>query len=190
MDIKRQQMNQTIKIYAQKAAKSIKGAFGEFGVHRGDALLQSILPVAKRYGRETYALDSFKGMPKPGEFDGEGYPEGKFNVGGDERLKKQIKDGNFDCEVIAGFIPETLEKIPSETIFAFLHLDLDHYQPTKDVLEWWLNHSISGSIIICHDYNPKNTTTLASKALHEFKRKAICNYITREASQHIIFFKK
>ena len=53
--------------------------------------------------------------------------------------------------------------------FAFSYLDVDHHEPTKAALQWLVDHTVPGGVILCDDFF-QGATTLASKALNEFIR--------------------
>lgn len=151
-----------------KSIKEVHGTFAEFGVHRGDTFMD-ILTEAERQNRVAYGFDSFRGMPEPGEHDS-GYPAGKFDVGGPERLISRIERAGHprsSYELIVGYIPASLELAPSDLKIAFSHVDIDHHATTRALLEWLVERTPTGGLMVCDDYFP-GKTMLATRGINEF----------------------
>lgn len=150
-----------------EAVKDIKGDVAEFGILRGLNFVK-IAKAANIQDKRAYAFDSFIGMPISGEFDGKGYPEGKFDMGGPasfiERMRK-LKIKNYT--VVEGFIPKTLAVHPNLQL-SFAYVDIDHYATTRDLLEWLAPRMSMNGLILCDDYFPTRVVkVLASKAIEE-----------------------
>lgn len=146
--------------------KSVSGDFAEFGVHRGDHFMR-FLAKGIEQGRTSYAFDSFRGMPEPGEHD-PGYPLGKFDVGGPGALMRRLKNFPDDSyKLIVGYIPGILEEIPDDVQFAFSYVDIDHHATTKALLDWLIKRVPVGGIIVCDDFFPQHNK-LATRGIKEF----------------------
>ena len=154
-----------------ESVRNTSGIYAEFGVLHGDTF-KDILNFAKLHDKKAYAFDSFRGMAEPTEKDGElgkkQYPIGRFDVGGPQLLITTLVDRGYnlnDFAIIEGFLPETLEQV-KDLKYAFARVDLDHYYPTKCVLEYLLLRMSRDSIVLCDDYFIKDH--LASQAYKEF----------------------
>lgn len=139
-------------------SQTADGVYAEFGVFRGARFVE-ITKFARQLGRTSYAFDSFRGMAKPTEKDGtlgaNQYPVGRFDVDGPADLNRKLAIEGYtekDYRIVEGYIPDTL-KIPEimDLRFAFAYVDMDHYYPTKCVLEFLLPRVSRNSIILCDD---------------------------------------
>lgn len=144
-------------------AIKIPGDFAEFGVFQGRSLRRMVQAAGNR---TVHAVDSFCGMGEPTEkdYDASGkcyYPKGRLSSGVEslgELLAKVI--------IWKGFIPEILETM-SDLKLAFAFVDIDHYLPTLQALEWLQSRMLPGGVIACHDYFP-GRKMLSSPAIEEF----------------------
>lgn len=132
----------------------------EIGVLRGATLAK----IARHEGT-TIGVDSFEGMPEPGEHDIVGgvsnYPKGRLAVGmGVVRAAVGPR-----VQLVQGFVPAVLTHV-SDGPFAFAHLDIDHYGPTRDALEWLFARMMPGGILACDDWFD-GQDYLAAKAINE-----------------------
>jgi O-methyltransferase len=133
----------------------------EIGVHAG----QSLALIAD-HDDQTIGVDSFEGMAEPGpeDFHAPGrtnYPKGRLAVGID-RVRRFVGQGPV---LIKGFVPDVLTEIPDGP-YAFAHLDIDHYEPTRQALAWLFEHMAPGGALCCDDWFP-GQDCLAAKALNE-----------------------
>ncbi len=159
--------------------KDVDGEFGEFGIYRGGTFRQ-LLPIAKNFNKKLHGFDSFRGLAEPSKYDQspEGktnYPKGKFNVKGPNKLIKELEAINYehkkDYFLWVGFIPGTFLLPPKDLIFSFCYIDLDHYEPTKETLQWVFERLSLNGIVLCDDYFPSRTKGSASKAIKDFLEK-------------------
>lgn len=148
------------------------GDIAEFGVLRGDTTIR-LAECATALNRKLWAVDSFEGMGEPTEWDAnpdgtQQYPKGRFKVITPEDLWNRLDpvSSGIHYECIKGFVPECLSKL-GEVQLAFAYADLDHYQPTAELLEWLHNHIVPGGVILCDDWFP-GKCRLASRAIHAF----------------------
>jgi hypothetical protein len=156
-----------------KDSVKVDGDFIEFGIYKGRSF-SFLIKEASRLGRKAYGIDSFEGLAQPSKLDWSenntlSYPKGKFAVSKqvvESQLKREHSESDF--EIIAGFVPEVLSKIP-ENRYAFAIVDLVHYHPTKQALEYiWEKMSYGGTLYF-DNYAP-NSTRLCSRAINEFIR--------------------
>jgi predicted O-methyltransferase YrrM len=67
----------------------------------------------------------------------------------------------------AGYVPHCFVEVPPDLRFSFAILDVDHYQPTVEALQWLAPRINCGGILALDDYVP-GCGGLASKAIDEF----------------------
>ena len=70
-----------------------------------------------------------------------------------DSILRFIDPQNSNVRVFQGYFPETVNKKLEQTIFSFVHLDADLFEPTKNGLEFFYPRVSSGGIILIHDYN-------------------------------------
>lgn len=145
----------------------IEGAIAELGVYKGETakLIHHMLP-----DRHFYLFDSFSGLPKQvikEDCDGTVRPQTvKFDNTSPEEVLKYIS-GNDNLHIKEGVFPETTEGIDEER-YAFVHIDADLYQSTKDALEYFYPRLAQGGVIVVHDYN--HDWEGATKAVDQFEK--------------------
>ena len=158
-----------IEWLAPKVA-NVAGDFAEIGVFRG-AAFRKVAELAAAQNKHAHAFDSFAGMDEPTAADGNAYPKGKFDIGGPAEFKRLMTKAGVARErytLWAGYVPDCLNKAPSDLRFSFVILDLDHYQPTVEALAWLQPRINPGGILALDDYVPGGTG-LATKAIREFR---------------------
>jgi len=148
---------------------NITGDFAEIGVFRG-AAFRKVAELASTQNKHAHAFDSFAGMDEPTAADGSAYPKGKFDIGGPaefERLMHKAGVARESYTMWAGFVPACFNTVPPGLRFSFVILDVDHYQPTVDALQWLVPRINTGGILALDDY-VAGGQSLASKAIGEF----------------------
>lgn len=144
----------------------LDGARAECGVFQGLSVLFVCRAVALRCtgfrGAGFHLIDSFEGFPAPGSEDHISVRLGRggsasapaFKQGDAaaslEHVRRVLQDFP-DLHLHRGFIPRVLSSLP-ETRWAFVHIDVDLYQPTLESLEYFWPRMAKGGIIICADY--------------------------------------
>jgi len=146
-------------------AMTLDGAFAECGVFRGTSAL--FLCRAARTLRPGYAgeglhlVDSFQGLSRPSGDDfvdalGEdgsvvrgSVPEGSLHAP-IEAARHALREFPA-ARVHEGWIPAVLQSLP-ETRWAFVHVDVDLYEPTRDCLDFFYPRLCPGGVIVCDDY--------------------------------------
>jgi hypothetical protein len=79
--------------------------------------------------RWQHVFDSFEGLSRPGTVDGEHWSEGNLSVSM-EKVRKNLSVSNR-FTLHNGWIPSKFSEVESKR-FAFVHIDVDLYQPTLD----------------------------------------------------------
>lgn len=151
--------------------KDVPGDFAEIGVYLGETF-HHVVRYANNQKREAHAFDSFRGMAERTEHDHpKQYSKGAMSVGGPQKfqqiLSNRYKVSSNDYKMFVGYIPSCFDSISDDQIYAFVYLDVDHYQPTKIALEWVWKHIPANGILMLDDYFP-NRGILASKAIDEW----------------------
>lgn len=145
-------------------ARALDGARAECGTLRGfSALLMSRLSQAidARFdGSEFHIVDSFEGLSAPRPQDAVQDPSAPA------RSFFPAEQGAMACplehvqQVLTdfpgvhyhkGWIPEVLRELP-EKRWAFVHIDVDLYEPTLGCLEYFMPRLVPGGIILNDDY--------------------------------------
>lgn len=133
----------------------------EFGVHYGKSL-----KIIADHPDVTIGVDSFEGMGEPTQLDFDlgdrsSYPKGRLAV-----PMHKVAAEVPAADLIKGFVPAILGSLPLNFKFAFAHVDMDHYEPTKYALDWLWDKMLPGGIIACDDWFP-DRNCLAALAIAE-----------------------
>ncbi|MBN2166380.1 MAG: class I SAM-dependent methyltransferase [Marinilabiliaceae bacterium] len=146
-------------------SNQLEGSLAELGVYKGETakVIHHLVPDKK-----LYLFDSFEGLPHSiirEDCDGTVRPQTvKFDQTSPELVEKNIQ-GNDNVIIRKGIFPETAFDLRDEK-FAFVHVDADLYQSTKDALEFFYPNLVAGGIILIHDYN--HNWEGVTKAVDEF----------------------
>jgi hypothetical protein len=144
----------------------IEGEHAECGVFFGTSALMLCRAAGTKIpgytGRGLHLIDSFAGLSAPSPDDeytirgvGAGpaarrnLPQGWLAapIGEARSTLKDFPDVSFH----AGWIPQILPELPDRR-WAFVHLDLDLYEPTLGSLQYFYPRLSTGGVIICDDY--------------------------------------
>lgn len=136
----------SISIYSAIAHIELPGDYAEFGVYKGRTARFLSRFIPRSSGRLLHLFDSFRGLPtdwfgrwKRGYFDLEGQIP-KF----DPKMTR-LYEGWFKDTV-----PAFASELPQP--LAFIHMDADLYQSTRDALDP-LNEKIApGTVILFDEY--------------------------------------
>ena len=146
---------------------SIEGGRAECGVYRGfSALLMSRiarLRDAAYSGADLHLIDSFEGLSEPTPPDAMGTRE---RLDGRKELHYSHARGHFETplegvkEALAeysqtaihkGWIPEVFAELPEQR-WAFVHIDVDLYEPTRACLDYFVPRMAPGGVIVNDDF--------------------------------------
>lgn len=138
----------------------VPGAVAEIGVYRGGSaeLLARALP-----DRELHLFDTFEGLPKPGPLDGPHCKRGRFDAPAAEVLRRVPR-----AIIHQGRVHSASTHIP-RIPYAFVHVDVDLFVSTFDVLMQFYPLMIRGGILFVDDYGGEPTPG-ATKAVDVFMR--------------------
>lgn len=146
---------------------TVEGDTVECGVYTGES--SYIICAANKtsqYNRTHHMFDSFEGVSDPvGEIDGKYWSKGDLTAS-EKVLRDNLKPFLDQCKIYKGWIPERFPEVEAKKI-AFVHIDVDLYQPTKDSLEYFYPMLSEGGIILCDDYGFSSCPG-ATKAMDDF----------------------
>jgi hypothetical protein len=142
-------------------AKTVPGDTAECGVLAGSS---SYLICRAFPDRMHFMFDSFEGLSEPSAADG-GYFEKTDLACGLETVKENLKDFS-NTSYHPGWIPDRFQDVKDRR-FAFVHIDVQLYQPTRDSFEFFYPRMNKGGILICDDYG-FSTCPGAKRAIDEF----------------------
>jgi hypothetical protein len=145
-----------------KLVERVPGDTAECGVFEGAT---SYLICAANNGgrRHHFVFDSFQGLSQPGEKDGPEWSAGMM-ASPLERAKANLPFPNLSFH--PGWIPERFPDV-ADRRFAFVHVDVDLYQPTLDSFNFFYPRLNPGGIIVCDDYGCTGCPG-ATRAVDEF----------------------
>jgi hypothetical protein len=133
-------------IFSLAKTKSVaSGDFAEVGVYHG--LSADVICRAKGE-RTLWLFDTFEGLPEVGAHDPL-FAQGTYR-GSLEAVKNRLASWN-GVHLVKGLFPQSAEPI-RDKIFAFVHLDVDIYESTRESLGFFYPRMEKGGIILSHDY--------------------------------------
>ncbi|MCD4772018.1 MAG: TylF/MycF family methyltransferase, partial [Bacteroidales bacterium] len=134
--------------------ENIKGCFAELGVYKGETakIIHKMYP-----SRKFYLFDTFDGL-KTNDLNVETGEAATYNTQNFadtniDRVKNHIEE-NENIIFRKGYFPETTKGLENET-YAFVNMDADLHNPTKEGLLYFYPRLAPGGVIIIHDYNYK-----------------------------------
>ena len=126
----------------------LRGELAEAGVYEGGTaeIIRKAIP-----NTPLHLFDTFTGLPNTivKGLDADSYYEGHMQVDL-EKVKFYFRQYE-NVFIYPGFIPDTLEAVKDRG-FAFVHIDLDIYQSTRDALMFFYPRMEIGGSILIHDY--------------------------------------
>ncbi len=142
--------------------QGIEGDFAECGCWKGLSAYITCHYISEYGGgREFHIFDSFEGGLSEKSQQDENL---RYQLTDDEILEEKLHfssteshihhalKGHDNYNLYKGWIPERFNEV-SGTRFAFVNIDVDLYQPTKDSVEFFFPRLSSGGIVVCDDYN-------------------------------------
>ena len=159
----------------------LDGDMAEVGVYQGG----SAKLISEAKGNKTLHLfDTFTGLPPLSEVDThfgvKFWKENEFSNTSEDKVTKYLSKYD-NVKIYQGKFPDTSEPVKN-TMFSFVHLDVDLYQSTIDSLEFFYPRLIQGGIILTHDYHSDGVY----KAFVEFFKSKQIPIIELSGSQCMI----
>lgn len=136
--------------------EEIPGDVVECGVwNGGSAAVLGNTATRSMPKRMLWLFDSFQGLPKPTDEDGEeSHGWGGKLCGDPDRLRRVLADVGADMKrvrIVKGWFEHTLSQVDIPRI-ALLHLDADWYTSTRLCLETFYPCVVPGGFIVMDDY--------------------------------------
>ena len=159
---------------------SLEPIYFEFGCYSGRTFSAAVnaYKFLKIKDFETYAFDSFQGLPENSESEGNIFKTGSFYMTKDNFIKEIRTNTKYNLEkkyIIEGFYDKTLTKELSITLKkpSVIHIDVDLYSSAKLVLDFITPLLQVGAVILIDDwycFKPGENKGL-QKAFKEFLEK-------------------
>ena len=135
--------------------RGVRGSLAEVGVYRGGTarLIHHYLPH-----RLLHLCDTFEGF-READTDAEATVTGievesrQFADTSVNLVRDRIEPRNGNVVFHPGAFPESCKDSMRGEKFAFVHLDVDLYQPMLAALEFFYPSVVPGGYIVVHDYN-------------------------------------
>jgi O-methyltransferase len=128
-------------------ARVVPGDSAECGVHEGRGS-ELICRGLAGLGKTHHAFDSWEGLSAPSGRDGPYWREGDLAA---DQAAAERRLAAWDVRFWKGWVPSRFAEV-ADRRFAFVHLDLDLYQPTADSIEFFHPRTMPGGVIVCDDY--------------------------------------
>lgn len=137
-----------------RSLATLPGDTAECGVLAG-ASSHLMCTAMARTGRVHHVFDSFAGLSEPGAED---VPSSEHTFRWQKhdlaqpltRVRQNL--ARFPgIQYHPGWIPERFVDVAGSR-FAFVHVDVDLYQPTRDSLEFFYPRLVPGGVLLCDDY--------------------------------------
>jgi O-methyltransferase len=137
----------------------LRGDIVECGVAKGGMSI-FLGTFARQLGRKVYACDSFAGLPPPDPaHDNAYFRAGDYAAGaglGDllGRFQAAVREAGLAETIvpIPGFFATSLGLLPVRQAYAFVHIDVDLYQSTLEVLERLFPSIVEGGLLVIDDF--------------------------------------
>ncbi|WP_280296208.1 TylF/MycF/NovP-related O-methyltransferase [Nocardia abscessus] len=132
-------------------ARTEHGAVVELGCYKGamSAWMRALLDFC-RSTREIHVFDSFEGLPRPSEIDGDHLKEGDVRASREDVLDLHERLELRPPIVHPGWFEDTLGELPDKIAFAYI--DADFYESMACALRAVLPRLVPGATVIMDDY--------------------------------------
>jgi O-methyltransferase len=130
-------------------AKYLPGDFAECGVYRGGSALW-LCQLVHDTGKTLYLFDSFAGLPKPHPTHDPYFREGAM-AAPLASVQQRLSGFQHLTEFRAGGLPETFRGLERKQ-YAFVHIDVDLYQPTLDCCVYFYPRLTPGGVLLFDEY--------------------------------------
>ena len=149
-----------------KLTLALPGDAAECGVFRGaSAFIIAKSLIASESGKRLHLFDSFTGLSAPSTEDGDYWQAGVLACSR-AQVEANLAPVAAALSFHPGWIPEGFDAAAAHR-FAFVHLDVDLYQPTRDALQFFYPRLVPGGVLVCDDYG-FDTCPGARRAMDDF----------------------
>jgi O-methyltransferase len=140
----------------------VPGDTAECGVHIGTSSW-FICDHFRGSDRTHHAFDSFEGLSEPSALDGSFWRAGDLRSTEDHA---RAALSPFDARLYPGWFPDRFDQVADRT-FAFVHVDVDLYEPTRHAIEFFYPRMAPGGVILLDDHG-LITCPGATRAVEEY----------------------
>lgn len=135
-----------------RLVNSVPGDTAECGVFSGSSsyVICQANTEATVTAKRHHMFDSFEGLSKPEENDGNHWKAGDLAYGV-ERVKQNLREFENATAYYPGWIPDRFDDV-KDLRFSFVHIDVDLYQPTRDSMAFFYDRMNPGGVILVDDY--------------------------------------
>jgi len=153
-----------------RTAQDIRGDIAECGVRHGKSSFFVLSGFGAGTGKTYHIFDSFEGVSEPVESDRDEqgvtvWTKGELAVQ-EQTVLHNLRGFDMPIELHKGWIPDRFKDVQKAT-FAFVHVDVDLYEPTRKSFEFFYPLMAKGGIMVCDDYGSAYCPG-AKKAVDEF----------------------
>jgi hypothetical protein len=144
--------------------EGIIGNTAELGVYKGNTA-SILVKLARLTGTDAYLFDTYEGFSSR---DLDGIDADESMAFEDTSLENVVRlVGEEKTHFVKGHFPGTINQIPDNLVFSFVHIDCDLYAPFKDALEYFYPRLTRGGMLVMHDYSSLRWKG-AEKAIDDF----------------------
>ncbi len=151
-----------------RTVAGVQGDTADIGVRYGSSSFYILNGLAD-VSRQHHLFDSFEGLSQPTASD-EGANKKTHWKAGDIAVDESQTRANLsmfsNCSFYKGWVPTRFAEV-ADRRFAFVHVDVDLYQPTLETLQFFYERMNIGGVIVCDDYGFASCPG-AKKAVDEF----------------------
>jgi O-methyltransferase len=153
-----------------RTTRNIKGDIAECGVRHGKSTIFILTGFGPGNGKTYHIFDSFEGISEPMELDRDAmgavaWTKGELAVQ-EQTVLQNLRGFDTPIKLHKGWIPNRFKDV-QKAMFAFVHVDVDLYQPTRESFEFFYPLMSKGGIMVCDDYGSAYCPG-AKKAVDEF----------------------
>lgn len=176
--------------FARQVSK-VKGDIAECGVRYGKSSLFILTGFGEDSKKTMHIFDSFEGLSSPASEDenpGEKtvWESGELAVP-EDAVRNNLRRFSDRLKFYKGWIPTRFGDVKKKK-FAFVHIDVDLYQPTKDSIAFFYERLSPGGVMICDDYG-SGYCPGAKQAFDEFFKKKPEGVISLPTGQCVVIKK-
>lgn len=131
-----------------KLSLDLPGDVAECGVYKGGSAWLMCQAI-RSHGKVNHLFDSFEGLSQPGPDDGTYWSPGGLRI--DEAVVRRNLAEFDNVAFHKGWIPAPFAAV-RDLGFAFVHVDVDLFQPTLDSLEFFYPRLAPGGVMLFDDY--------------------------------------
>ena len=128
---------------------------------------------------EYYLCDTFEGVVKSSKKD-TFFKDKEYSDASIEDVKSATSFINSKVNLVSGTFPESFKNINLEHPISFAHIDVDTYNSAKDSIDFILNNSIKGAVLVLDDYGgwfTDGVTKLGNELIENQQLFAVPNHI-------------